>query len=161
MSKVYTIADLHFGHTNLIIHRGFNSVEEHDNLIISNWNKIITKRDVVYILGDICMEKDLYSQYLPKLNGIKNVVLGNHDMPQHMPSLMRYVNKVMGVYDYKGGVLTHCPVHPIEVQKGRYRFNIHGHIHEEVIHDERYICVSCEQVNYTPVLIEEILNKFN
>lgn len=157
---IYTIADLHLGHINLALHRGFKCVEEQDELIISNWNKTISKKDVVYILGDITMEKDLYSKYLPKLNGIKNVVLGNHDMPQHVKSLLEHVNKVMGMFDIKGGTLTHCPIHPMELQNGRFRFNIHGHIHEEKIDDEKYICVSCEQVNYTPVPLNELIEKF-
>ena len=159
MSRVFCVADLHFGHTNMALHRGFKSTEEHDELIIYNWNKVICKRDVVYILGDLTMEKDLYAQYLPKLNGIKNIVLGNHDMPQHVPSLLKYVNKVSGMFDYKGGVLTHCPIHPMEIADRGYLFNIHGHIHEKTINDNRYKCVSLEQINYQPILMNEILTQ--
>ena len=61
------------------------------------------------------------------------------------------------MYKYKTGVMTHYPIHPIELQNGRFTFNIHGHIHKEVIDDYRYIGVSCEQVNYAPVLIQELL----
>lgn len=158
MSKVYIISDLHLGHKNLALHRGFNSAEEHDNYIITNWNKTVTKKDVVYIAGDICMEKDLYDIYLPMLNGIKKVVLGNHDMPQHVPSMLKHVNSVCGMYKYKGGIITHCPIHPMELQNNRFKFNIHGHIHEEKIQDSRYINISCEQINYTPILINDIIN---
>jgi hypothetical protein len=56
-----------------------------------------------------------------------------------------------------------------------YRFprNIHGHIHDKqvmidvyeygykvnAIPDDRYICVSCERVDYVPRTLEELLNK--
>lgn len=160
MAAVYVIADLHLGHSNLAVERGFSTVEEHDNLIIDNWNKIITKNDTVWILGDITMEKDLYEQYLPKLKGMKNVILGNHDMPQHIPSMLKYVNKIAGMFDYKEGTLTHCPIHPMELNKGRFKFNIHGHIHEEKIDDDRYICVSVEHTNYTPVLLSSLIEKY-
>jgi calcineurin-like phosphoesterase family protein len=155
--KVFAIADLHLGHDNLALHRGFNSCQQHDNLIISNWNKTVSKKDTVYILGDITMEKDLYEFYLSKLNGIKNVILGNHDLPQHIHSLLKYVNKIAGMFDYKGGTLTHCPIHPMELENNKFRFNIHGHIHEEKIENDKYICVSCEHVNYTPILIETLI----
>ena len=52
MSKVYGIADLHFGHENLAKHRGFASAKEQDELIISNWNSIIAKRDTVLVLRE-------------------------------------------------------------------------------------------------------------
>ena len=55
--SVFFTSDLHFGHKNLIEGLRKMSVEESDNLIISNWNKIVRKKDVVYILGDITMEK--------------------------------------------------------------------------------------------------------
>ena len=78
MSKIYFFSDTHFGHNNVAKWRGFNSSEEHDALIIENWNKIITKKDVVYVLGDITMEKGNY-EVLKELKGVINVVLGNHD----------------------------------------------------------------------------------
>jgi calcineurin-like phosphoesterase family protein len=64
---------------------------------------------------------------LDLLNGDKKVVLGNHDMWQDVPELMKYVKGVSGMVDYKGYVLTHAPIHPSEI--GQYRGNIHAHIH--------------------------------
>ena len=61
------------------------------------------------------------------------------------------------MFDYKGGTLTHCPIHSMELENNRFRFNIHGHIHEEKIENDKYICVSCEHVNYTPILIETLI----
>jgi calcineurin-like phosphoesterase family protein len=71
---------------------------------------------------------------------------------------------------YKGAFLTHCPVHPQELEY-RTSINIHGHLHEynvtkNIIRgtrdtnlgvpDKRYINVSCEQVNYQPKTLKEL-----
>ena len=77
------------------------------------------------------------------------VVLGNHDQPQHVKELLKYVNSVCGMIKYKGFILSHCPVHESELE--RYYKNIHGHVHENSLADDRYINVSCEVVNYSPV----------
>jgi calcineurin-like phosphoesterase family protein len=164
MSTVRFIADLHLGHTNMAIKRGFSTVEEHDEHIITQWNSVVNKRDVTYILGDITMEKKSSYPLLDRLNGIKHVVLGNHDRRQDVPHLLQHVENVAGMIQYKGIMLTHVPIHPMELE---YRFNknIHGHIHDKVVMkmldgweviDERYFCVSCEQVDYKPKTLEEL-----
>jgi calcineurin-like phosphoesterase family protein len=147
--------------------RGFSSVEEHDEHIIAKWNDVVSKRDVTYILGDVTMEKKSPYALLDKLNGRKHVVMGNHDRRQDVEALLKHVDSVAGMVQYKDIILTHCPIHPMELD---YRFpkNIHGHIHDKQvmlgglpieIPDERYICVSCERVDYTPRTLEELLNK--
>lgn len=164
MSVVRFIADLHLGHTNMAIKRGFLTVEEHDEYIITQWNSVVNKRDVTYILGDITMEKKSSYPLLDRLNGIKHVVLGNHDRRQDIPHLLQHVESVAGMIQYKGIMLTHAPIHPMELD---YRFNknIHGHIHDKVVMkmldgweviDEHYFCVSCEQVDYKPKTLEEL-----
>lgn len=172
MSQVRFIADLHLGHVNMAVKRGFASVEEHDAHIIAQWNSVVTKRDVTYILGDVTMEKKAPYALLDQLNGRKHVVMGNHDRRQDVAALLEHVDSVAGMVQYKGLILTHCPIHPMELD---YRFpkNIHGHIHDNVvmidvyeygykvnaIPDDRYICVSCERVDYVPRTLEELLNK--
>lgn len=166
MSIVRFIADLHLGHTNMALHRGFATVEEHDEYIITQWNSVVSKRDVTYILGDVTMEKKASYVLLDQLNGAKHVVLGNHDRRQDVPHLLKHVESVAGMIQYKGIMLTHCPIHPMELD---YRFNknIHGHIHEKQvmldipiapmeIADDRYVCVSCEQVDYKPKSLQDL-----
>jgi len=149
MGKVFIISDLHLSHKNMAIKRGFKDETEHDNFIIEQWNKVVSKKDTVWILGDITMEKATPYPLLDKLNGYKKVVLGNHDQPQHVKELLKYVNSVCGMIKYKGFVLSHCPVHESELE--RYYKNIHGHVHENSLADDRYINVSCEVVNFSPV----------
>jgi calcineurin-like phosphoesterase family protein len=92
--------------------RGFSSIEEHDEHIIAKWNSVVNKRDVTYILGDMTMEKSSPYPLLDRLNGLKHVVLGNHDRRQDVPHLLQYVESVGGMIQYKGVILTHCPIHP-------------------------------------------------
>jgi calcineurin-like phosphoesterase family protein len=164
MSIVRFIADLHLSHQNMATRRGFSTVEEHDEHIIAKWNSVVNKRDVTYILGDVTMEKSSPYPLLDRLNGIKHIVLGNHDRRQDTKKLFEYAESVAGMIQYKGIMLTHAPIHPMELE---YRFNknIHGHIHDKVvmkmldgweIPDERYFCVSCEQVDYLPKSLKDL-----
>jgi calcineurin-like phosphoesterase family protein len=148
------IADLHLSHLNMAIKRGFSSIEEHDELIIERWNRTVSKRDVTYILGDVTMEKKSPYHMLSRLNGVKHVVLGNHDRHQDVQELLKHVHSVSGIIKHKGLWLTHCPVHPFELE--RVRGNIHGHVHEKIIHQPKYYCVSCENVDYTPVTLKQL-----
>jgi calcineurin-like phosphoesterase family protein len=54
-------------------------------------------------------------------------------------------------------ILSHCPIHESEI--GRFAKNIHGHVHENTLEDSRYINVSCEAVDYTPVLFDELIQR--
>jgi len=155
--SAFFISDLHLGHTNMARKRGFSSFEQMHDVIIHNWNNAVSKRDHVFILGDITMEKSIYYPLLNKLRGTKTVVLGNHDEAHHVKDLLRYVNKVAGMINYKGQcILTHCPIHPSELEF-RYKFNIHGHVHEKSINDPRYINVSAEVLNYTPIEYSQLI----
>ena len=158
MAEIFVISDLHLSHKNMAIKRGFKDEIEHDKFIIEKWNKVVSKKDTVWILGDITMEKATPYPLLYKLNGYKKVVLGNHDQPQHVPELLKYVNSVCGMIKFKGFILSHCPIHQSETD--RFYINIHGHVHENSLTDNRYINVSCEVVNYTPVRLSSLTKHF-
>lgn len=158
--KVRFISDLHFGHENLATRlRGFSSAIEHDYYLIEQFNSVVTNsKDITYILGDITMEKPNYA-ILNKLNGIKHVILGNHDRRQDVTKLLEYVNSVSGMINYKKEfILTHCPIHPSELEY-RYKYNIHGHVHANSLDDDRYINVCAEVLDYKPKTIEELFLK--
>ncbi len=155
--STFFISDLHLGHENMAIRRGFSCADEMNDHIIKCWNSVISKRDLVFILGDITMEKVRDYPILDQLKGNKTVVLGNHDEPQHVKELLKYVNKVAGMIDYKKMViLTHCPIHPSQLEF-RYSHNIHGHVHENSLDDPRYINVCAEMIDYTPVEFSKLI----
>jgi calcineurin-like phosphoesterase family protein len=98
MSVVYFTSDLHLGHRRVAEIRGFSSVEEHDEHLRNVWNNTVTKRDYVWILGDLGMGRldDLFNK-IEGLNGTKHLVFGNHDVghPMHEKSkskMRRYLD---------------------------------------------------------------------
>lgn len=82
MSTTYFTADLHFGHARIIelCGRPFASVEEMDAALIANWNAVVGPDDLVWVLGDYALGNRQHAlTYLARLNGRKNLVIGNHD----------------------------------------------------------------------------------
>ena len=168
--SVFFTSDLHFGHKNLIEGLRKMSAEESDNLIISNWNKIVHKKDIVYVLGDITMESPkLIEQYLSQLKGTIRIVGGNHDTIKCCKVFQELKIPVMGALKYKGFICTHIPIHPsqMEYTKG----NIHGHIHlpgeieglgkyNPSKLEGRYYNVNIEFHDYKPVSFETIKQYF-
>ena len=80
---IYFTSDLHFDHAKAIklCLRPFATIEEMNQALIDNWNKTVTSKDEVYILGDITLSHNAEKaqNYLLQLNGIKHLVKGNHD----------------------------------------------------------------------------------
>jgi calcineurin-like phosphoesterase family protein len=133
---VFVIADLHLGHKKLAEVRGFPSYQAHDDAIVQAWNRVVAKRDVVYVLGDV-FRLDL----VPVLNGTKKLALGNHDQ-RPVRVYAELFSQVRAMFEFDGCLLTHIPVHP--GQFGRYELNVHGHTHAHHLDDERYVPVSVE-----------------
>tara|TARA_S200002703_G_C3794096_1_gene245163 strand:+ start:863 stop:1354 length:492 start_codon:yes stop_codon:yes gene_type:complete len=160
MSKVYFISDLHLGHKNILnfsTERSGNTVLEHDHILVQKWNTVVNKRDVVYVLGDVCFD----IQSMPRLGemyGGKVLILGNHDKFD-LGVYRKYFSKIYGFRTYKGYWISHAPIHPTEL---RGRKNIHGHVHNNVIRncynepDSRYIPVCVEQTNGYPLSFDKI-----
>ncbi len=158
---VYAIADTHFGHGNIIRYRPqFSTLDDHDEHIAENILRLCGKRDSLYILGDafVGAESHYYLHLISEHVEHMHIVLGNHcDERKGAPSvkdMIRVCKSVHGFKQYKNAWLSHAPIHPAEL---RGRVNVHGHVHANVIDDERYICVSCEAINYTPVNLATVL----
>lgn len=155
MSKVYFISDLHLGHKNILNftkgHRFGTSVDTHDFALVSQWNSVVTNRDTVWVLGDVCFDIEKMP-LLEEMNGNKKLVLGNHDKFD-IGVYLKYFSKVAGLVPYKGYWLSHAPIHPNEL---RGRKNIHGHVHLSSIEDERYINVCVEMSAGVPRTLEQL-----
>jgi calcineurin-like phosphoesterase family protein len=160
MSQVFFIADTHFGHRNICKYRPmFNNPFEHDEYIIGIWNKTIGTRDVVWVLGDMCIKNEEYNmEYLiDRLNGKINVISGNHCyLPYYNHSRIEVQCGLVSKY---GFWLSHCPIHPDEMRKKTH--NIHGHIHDSKINDSRYINVCCEAIGYKPISLDKLKKDLN
>ena len=55
MPKLFFIADLHFGHKDVIAfdHRPFRDVEEMEDEMIRRWNARVSNDDHVFVIGDM------------------------------------------------------------------------------------------------------------
>ena len=140
------IGDLHFGHKNVARFRDeFDSEAHHRAHLVEQWQGLVKKRDVVWVLGDAAFTADGLESIRP-LPGRKILVRGNHDkLSVHM--YLSVFEEIHGIIQYKKAWLSHAPIHPDEL---RGRVNIHGHVHKATIPDDRYINVSAEVINYTP-----------
>lgn len=104
------------------------------------------------------------------------LVMGNHDYDKYIKKLKDYSLDENGrnLFDSTHGsttfplkrneddktrqslVATHIPVHPINMSDRVYwTMNVHGHIHEYSIDDDRYICVSWDHFR-RPISLTEI-----
>lgn len=156
-SNIWFIADTHFGHRNIIKYekekRPFSSIEEHDEHLIQEWNKVVHKRDTVWHLGDFCFGPENIGKVAPRLKGIKKLILGNHDCYDIAQYAVNF-DQVYGAFHYKGFVLTHIPVHNMSTHLCG---NIHGHLHSRVVEgSNNHICVSVEHTGLRPINFDEI-----
>lgn len=188
-SKVFYIADTHFCHGNIIRLDGrpFTSVEEMDETMIGNWNRVVNKGDVVYILGDFCWGKEPeWLTLADKLNGSKFLIKGNHDV--NMSATLK--SKFAWVGDYKevkdSGlrvILNHYPLPLYRHDSDENFYMLHGHVHntreydlvQKIIQLIKKECETTEHKNkcqlinvgcmmpwmdYTPRTIQEIVDGY-
>lgn len=179
----YFIADLHFGHKNVMSYdnRPFTHIEAHDNYIIDNWNNKVNIDDDVYILGDIsCYNMTKTVDILNNLNGNKHLITGNHDSKLLKSKPFR--DCFVEICDYKELYLNreHSIIlchYPIPCFKNHYYgwYHLYGHVHNSweyhmMEHIKLEMCelynmpchmynVGCmlPNINYTPRTLEEIL----
>jgi len=172
MSKqFYVMSDPHFGHVNILTFnredgtplRDFETIEEMDQTIVDNWNKVVRDVDQVYMLGDIAMHHRCLP-ILDRLKGTKVLVRGNHDTGK-LSQYSKYYKDIRGCAIRHKCIMTHIPIHPQCMS--RWKLNIHGHLHSNNIttkegwteHDTRYVCVCVEQIDYTPVNLEQLVDE--
>ena len=82
VSNIWFTSDHHWGHANIIrfSQRPFADVEEMNEALIENWNRLVEAGDTVYHLGDIFwMPVPAAKQIRERLNGRLCLVRGNHD----------------------------------------------------------------------------------
>ena len=134
-AKVYFTSDTHFNHANIIdfCSRPFKNVEEMNETLITNWNRVVGVDDIVFHLGDFCLGGSAeWTNVLNRLNGKIYLIVGNHDIK----------NLRQGYYDRFEGILmqmhieigkqkiylNHCP---FLCYGGAYKdtWQLFGHVH--------------------------------
>jgi calcineurin-like phosphoesterase family protein len=161
MSEKWFIGDTHFGHRGILTYSGefrpYKTVEEHDEAIIDNWNKLVADDDKVYHLGDFCLNRSALAVG-KRLKGRKILVMGNHDIFRTQEYLDAGFERVQGALQFENLILTHIPVHPQQLEH-RFFANVHGHLHSKTIPDWRYLNVSVEHTGCKPITLEEVYSR--
>lgn len=170
MAETFLTSDLHLGHKGVTQFlkedgtklRPWDDVDEMNEALIDNWNKVVSPNDKVYILGDFIWKR----KYLPlagRLKGDKVLIKGNHDTLK-AAEYLEYVRDIRACHQLDKLILTHIPIH--ESQFPRWKGNVHGHLHANQVQtylgfgdyspDKRYFNVSVERTNFTPISFEEV-----
>lgn len=166
--RTWVISDTHFGHVGVTKFlcadgvtkvRPWDNIEEMDEALVANWNKVVEPKDRVYHLGDVVINRR-HLKTLERLNGRLCLIKGNHDIFK-LADYTPYFDDIRAYNVVKHNdmkvIMSHIPVHPDQL--GRFEINIHGHLHQNKIDDKRYINVSVEQIDYTPKLLQDIFKE--
>ena len=182
MPSVFLVSDTHFGHAG-VCHftrddgvtklRPWDNPAEMDEAMIKMWNDTVRPTDKVYHLGDVVINRKALS-VMHRLNGDKVLIKGNHDIFK-LEDYTLHFRDVRGYHVMDGLILSHIPVHADS--KGRFRGNIHGHLHSnrvkmprgvdsktgEILYSDKidpwYFNVSVEQIGFKPVLFEDVVKR--
>lgn len=172
----YFIADLHFGHSNIIslCNRPYNSVEEMDEAFISAWNARVKKKaDTVYIVGDLVWEKADPLKYIQRLNGRKVLITGNHDKKWLAKNdYSEYFDQITPYLEVKSNnldiTLCHYPMlewkNSRKIGSKKLGYLIHGHIHNRYCDDYKTLFMMPHALNagvdineFVPVTLSELI----
>lgn len=176
--KIFFTSDLHIGLKHIIAldKSHFNSVEEMEETIISNWNKKVSANDLVYIIGDLFYRPLYWEQYgepsgceefLGKLNGKKVLIRGNHDGWMKEERFGKFFEKmcIMDEIEVEGTkcVLFHYPL--LDWQgRGKGVVNLFGHMHNnhenshKIAFERGAYNVGVAVNNYEPVTLDELID---
>lgn len=163
MKNIFFASDTHFSHKNIIKFlnrdgsklRPWNTIEEHDEALVNNWNRVVGPYDHVYHLGDVAMDKKGL-QVVKRLNGKLRLIPGNHDVYKTRDYLSVGFEEIKGVRVFDNMICSHIPLAEESITE-RFGTNVHGHLHGNVIPNPRYFSVSMEQIEFTPIHYDELL----
>ena len=162
----FVIADTHFFHDNIAKYE--DRPENHNYLILKNWNRVVQQGDRVLHLGDLTLgDKQESRRLIKQLNGKKFIILGNHDKKSNGWYRDLGFTVIMPTYQFFNNgrtlvLVSHEPDKGFDEGK-MIGVNVHGHIHlgkhREFYpkHPKRFINVSVEVINYTPKRIGDLI----
>lgn len=183
MPAIFLTADPHFGHEGVCRFtrndgvtklRPWDNAAEMNEAMIKNWNDRVRPNDKVYVLGDVAMNKNALNAAMPRLNGDKVLIKGNHDILKKN-EYDKYFRDIRAYHVMNGCILSHIPIHTESL--ARFGCNIHGHLHANEVRkprgvdaktgtvlysneiDPNYLCVSVEHTDFTPILFEDAMKR--
>ena len=130
--NIWFCSDTHFGHANIIkySHRPFASVEEHDAILIENWNNLVMERDEIFFLGDLMYRNKAATESLRKrLNGQIYFIQGNHDA-----SAFAIRNTFAWYKDVYEAKLPYAPLGSVRITMSHYAHRVWNKSHHGAWH---------------------------
>ena len=180
MSTLWVTSDTHFGHAKRMpADRGFASIEEHDEVLTENWNRLVRKNDMVFHFGDVGIQTTTFIlERVAKLNGRKHLITGNHDQvwPGHRDS-HKHQKRWLGVFDSVQAygarrvgkrrlLMAHLPYVGDHTKEPRYpefrlpnkgALLLHGHVHDKWRVRDNPINVGVDVWNLRPVMLDHVI----
>lgn len=148
MGEVFFTSDFHFNHNREFIYklRGFDNIEEMNEIILRRFNRTVSSNDTIYVLGDLCLggpSDEILGEnkkLISSLNGDLKIILGNHDTKNRIQMYNECSNvEVLGYADlikYNGYhfFLSHYPTITTNLDDGKKlkqkTLNLYGHTHQ-------------------------------
>lgn len=163
--KIWIWSDHHFNHENVIMYgkRPFSSLGDMHEKLIENYKNKTSKGDVCIFAGDVVFgsSKVFNNEILPLFNNTYNIlVIGNHDFDRKILKSLDF-DEIHLILNFnindKDFIISHYPF----IIENIDFINIHGHIHNKESEYPHQFNVSLENINYEPILLNEIIEKFN
>ncbi len=164
MSDIWFTSDEHFFHKNIIkyCNRPFKSIEEMNETIIENHNKLVKPNDIVYHMGDFCFAGLQQAESVfNRLNGQKILIEGNHDSAACFKLKWSWIKNY---YELKTDKTKFILFHyPMASWNGAFHgsIHLHGHIHHQLPnHGLRRVDIGIDGVgyNYSPLNLDQIIS---
>jgi len=172
--RTFFASDHHFGHKNILkyANRPFGTVYEMDRELITRHNEVVTKKDIVYFIGDFAFYSDPENiiEILQSMNGEKHFVSGNHDKAMYNERVMKcfqsfskapFKEIYVADTDARGGrqSITLCHYAMRVWNKSHHgAFHLYGHSHGSLPDDptSRSFDIGVDCWDFYPVSYEQV-----
>lgn len=161
--NTFFTSDTHYSHANIIkyCNRPFQNINEMNEMMISNHNKMVAQDDIVWYLGDFYMGRDGRAQeYLNRLNGKKHLIIGNHDQVGITLDGWESISDLKEIMiNGQKIVLCHYAMR-IWNKSHKGSWHLYGHSHGSLPDDPNALSidVGVDCNNYKPFSMEQIRN---
>lgn len=187
--RIYFTSDWHVGHANVLVfdERPFRDLDHMHTVLVNNYNAAVGESDLCYFLGDMGLCKsDVLQNVVARLNGLKVLVLGNHDKgatAMHRIGFDVVMNAAALEIAGELVTMTHCPLRGVwrekvdgmkgsaegenwhgEIRHQKYsipdfgQYHLHGHTHKKPEERtlDRQMDVGVRANAYRPVSISAV-----
>lgn len=150
-------SDTHFGHANILRYckRPFSHIDEMDEVIIKNYNDVVTNDDIVFHHGDFAFRDPVY--YRKRLNGKIFFINGNHDYKiEHCKNIFESVHDLLTT-KVENQQITMCHFAMRVWNKSHFNtWHTYGHSHGRLESFGKSYDVGVDNNDFKPVSFEQL-----